>query len=149
MRARWLLVAFLLVPVVEIAVIIQVGQQIGAGWTIAALLAISVFGAWLVRREGRRAWLDLQTAIESGQPPGRELTDAALILIGGTLLLTPGFVTDVVGLLLVLPVTRPLVRRLAQAWLAKRATAYVVREPGGPPGPGQRPTVVPGEVVDD
>lgn len=148
MRARWLLIAFLLVPVVEIAVIIQVGQQIGAGWTLALLLAVSVFGAWLVKREGRRAWLELQAAIESGQPPGRELTDAALILVGGTLLLTPGFVTDIVGFVLVLPGTRPLIRRAAQAWLAKRATTYVVRGPGRS-GPARDHTVIPGDVVDD
>jgi UPF0716 protein FxsA len=148
MRARWLLVAFLLLPVAEIAVIIQVGQQIGAGWTVALLLAISVLGAWLVKHEGRRAWLELRTAIDSGQPPGRELTDAALILVGGTLLMTPGFVTDVVGLLLVLPMTRPFVHRMVQAWLTKRATTYVVRGAGSH-GAQRRPTVVPGEVVDE
>jgi UPF0716 protein FxsA len=151
MRARWLLVAFLLLPVIEIAVIIQVGQQIGVGWTVALLLAISILGAWIVKREGRRAWLDLQTAIESGQPPGRELLDAALILIGGTLLLTPGFVTDIAGFVLVLPVTRPLVRRATQAWLAKRTTTYVVGRVGrrGGPGGAGGPTVVRGEVVDE
>jgi UPF0716 protein FxsA len=148
MRARWLLIAFLLMPVVEIAVIIQVGQLIGAAWTIALLLAVSVLGAWLVKREGRRAWLELRTAIDSGQPPGRELTDAALILIGGTLLLTPGFVTDAFGIVLILPMTRPLVRRFVQAWLAKRATTYVIGGAGSR-GTGRRPTVVPGEVVDE
>ncbi len=148
MRARWLLIAFLLMPVIEIAVIIQVGQLIGAAWTVALLLADSVLGAWLVKREGGRAWLNLRTAIDSGQPPGRELTDAALILVGGTLLLTPGFVTDVFGFVLILPVTRPLVRRFVQAWLAKRATTYVIGGVG-PRGTGRRPTVVPGEVIDD
>jgi UPF0716 protein FxsA len=148
MRARWLMVAFLLMPVIEIAVIIQVGQLIGAAWTVALLLADSVLGAWLVKREGRRAWLNLRTAIDSGQPPGRELTDAALILVGGTLLLTPGFVTDVAGIVLILPVTRPLVRRFVQVWLAKRATTYVIGGVGSH-GTGRRPTVVPGEVIDD
>jgi UPF0716 protein FxsA len=151
MRARWLLVAFLLLPVIEIAVIIQVGQQIGVGWTVGLLLAMSILGAWIVKREGSRAWRDLQTAIETGQPPGRELLDAALILVGGTLLLTPGFVTDVAGFVMVLPVTRPLVRRMTQAWLAKRTTTYVVGRVGrrgGPGGPGG-PTVVRGEVVDE
>ncbi|HYJ67024.1 MAG TPA: FxsA family protein [Nocardioidaceae bacterium] len=147
MRGRWLLVAVLLLPVVEIAVIIQVGQLIGAWSTVAVLLAISVLGAWVVKHEGRRAWLELRTTIDSGQPPGRELTDAALILVGGTLLLTPGFVTDVFGLVLILPVTRPLVRRFLQAWLAKRATTYVIGGAGSH-GTG-RPTVVPGEIVDE
>jgi UPF0716 protein FxsA len=148
MRARWLLVAFLLMPVIEIAVIIQVGQQIGTAWTVALLLGMGVLGAWVVRREGRRAWLDLQRAIENGQSPGRELVDSALILVGGTLMLTPGFVTDIFGLLLVLPFTRPFVRRIAQAWLAKRATTYIIGTTGRPGG-GPRRTVVPGEIVDD
>lgn len=147
MRARWLLVACLLMPVIEIAVIIQVGQQVGATWTVALLLGMSLLGAWIIKREGRRAWLDLQRSVDNGQPPGREMVDSALIMFGGTLLLVPGFVTDVLGILLVLPITRPIVRRGAQAWLAKRATTYVVGKSGRLGGP-QR-TVVPGEVVDD
>jgi len=148
MRARWLLVAFLLMPVIEIAVIIQVGQQIGTAWTVALLLGMGVLGAWVVKREGRRAWLDLQGAIENGQPPARELVDSALILVGGTLMLTPGFVTDIFGFLLVLPFTRPFVRRIAQVWLAKRATTYIIGTTGRPGG-GPPRTVVPGEIVDD
>jgi UPF0716 protein FxsA len=111
--------AFLLVPLVEIYLIIQVGQVIGAGWTIALLVAVSLLGAWLVRREGRRAWAALQTALRSGRMPSKELSDAGLVLVGGTLLLTPGFVTDAVGFFLVLPLTRPLARRLL-AWFVRR-----------------------------
>jgi UPF0716 protein FxsA len=147
MRARWLLVAFLLMPVIEIAVIIQVGQQIGATWTVALLLGISLLGAWIIKREGRRAWLDVQRSVDSGEPPAREMVDSALILLGGTLLLVPGFVTDVVGFLLVLPFTRPFVRRAAQVWLARRATTYVIGRTDRLGGP-RRP-VVPGEIVDD
>jgi UPF0716 protein FxsA len=147
MRVRWLPVALLLLPVIEIAVIIQVGQQIGASWTVALLLGMSLLGAWIIKREGRRAWLDLQRSVDNGQQPDREMVDSALILLGGLLLLIPGFVTDVLGILLVLPFTRPFVRRAAQAWLAKRATTYVVGRTGRLGGP-QRP-VVPGEVVDD
>lgn len=148
MRARWLLVAFLLMPVIEIAVIIQVGRQIGAAWTVALLLGMSLLGAWIIKREGRRAWLDVQRSVDSGQPPAREMVDSALILLGGTLLLVPGFVTDVFGLLLMLPFTRPFVRRIAQVWLAKRATTYIIGTTGQPGG-GPRRTVVPGEIVDD
>src|SRR5262245_1460107 len=126
MRARWLLVALLLLPVIEMAVIIQVGQQIGAAWTVALLLGVSLSGARIIKREGRRAWLDLQRSVDNGEPPAREMVDSALILLGGTLLLVPGFVTDVLGILLVLPITRPFVRRVAQVWLARRATTYVV-----------------------
>lgn len=156
-----LAVLFLLTPVVEIYVIIQVGQQIGALPTVVLLVAESALGAWLVKREGARAWRALRGAVGSGRLPGRELSDAALVLVGGTLLLTPGFVTDVVGFFLILPMTRPVARRLL-AWLvARRAGAGSVRRFGPPGGSGtaghgpSRPTspadprVVQGEVVDD
>ena len=85
---------FVVVPLVEIYVLIQVGQVIGAWWTILLLIVDSILGGWLIRREGRRAWLALTTALNSGQMPARELADGALILVGGTLMLSPGFVTD-------------------------------------------------------
>lgn len=153
-----LVVMFLVVPIVEIYVIVQVGQEIGALPTVALLVVESLIGAWLVRREGGRAWAALRTAVTSGQLPSRELADAALVLIGGTLLLTPGFVTDVFGFLFVLPLTRPVARRLLAGFVARRATVAVSRigpRPGaGGGGPaGRRPAhddrVVPGEVVDD
>jgi UPF0716 protein FxsA len=147
MRVRWLPVALLLLPVIEIAVIIQVGMQIGASWTVALLLGMSLLGAWIIKREGRRAWLDIQRSVDNGQEPGREMVDSALILLGGLLLLIPGLVTDVFGILLVLPFTRPFLRRGAQVWLAKRTTTYVMGRTSRLDGPG-RP-VVPGEVVDD
>ncbi len=119
--ARWLLVAFLVTPIVEIAVIIQVGHAIGAWPTVALLVAESLLGAWLVRREGRRAWQNLRSLLSAGASPEVALTDAGLVLVGGTLLLTPGFVTDVVGFLCLLPVTRPFARRLVTAALVRRA----------------------------
>src|SRR5690349_5206972 len=112
-----LVVLFLLVPIIEIYVIVQVGQEIGALPTVALLIVESLIGAWLVRREGRRAWNALRAAVTTGQLPSRELADAGLVLIGGTLLLTPGFVTDVVGFFFVLPLTRPVARRLLAAYL--------------------------------
>lgn len=149
--AALLLLLFLLTPVIEIYVIIQVGQEIGALPTVVLLIAESALGAWLVKREGRRAWRALQTALSTGRMPGRELSDAALVLVGGTLLLTPGFVTDVVGFALVLPVTRPPARRLLGWLVARRAGAVVVHRFGGSPGPSRTTPgkVVPGEVVDD
>jgi len=152
-----LVVLFLVTPVVEIYVIIQVGQQIGALATVALLIAESALGAWLVRREGRRAWEALRSAIGTGRLPGGELADAALVLVGGTLLLTPGFVTDIAGFLLILPLTRPAARRLLGWVLARRAVTVVgglgsgaARGPGAsgvvhPPFTGD---VVHGEVVD-
>ena len=88
--------------------IIQVGHLIGPWWTIFALIAETVVGAWLVRREGRRAWRTLVEQLSEGQAPTKAAVDGAVILLGGVLLLTPGFVTDFFGFLCVLPPTRPL-----------------------------------------
>jgi UPF0716 protein FxsA len=115
----WLAAALLVLPILEIYVIIEVGQLIGTIPTVVLLVVESALGAWIVRREGRRAWQALSTAFGTGRLPGRELADAALVLVGGTLLLTPGFVTDVFGFFFVLPFTRPLAQR-AFAWLVSR-----------------------------
>lgn len=154
-----LLVAFVLVPLVEIFVLIQVGQVIGAWWTILLLIADSVLGTWLIRREGGRAFAALRSALNSGQMPAKELADGALILIGGTLMLSPGFVTDLLGILLILPFTRPLARRALTGVVTRRlvgagAAAYMPRPGANQPGNQQRPhpnpdgSVVEGEVVD-
>jgi len=116
-RPRWawyVFLALLVVPVAEIAVIVAVGQVIGGWETLALLLAESVLGAYLVKREGRRSWRALHEALNTGKMPGRELADAALVLIGGTLLLTPGFLTDIIGFFFILPFTRPISRRWLQ-----------------------------------
>ena len=125
-----LFVLFIGVPILEIYVIIQVGQQIGAIPTILLLIADAVLGAWLVKREGRRAWDALNEAIQAGQVPGLQLADAALVLVGGTLLLTPGFVTDIFGFFLVLPFTRPIARRLLTALATRRAVRRFSRGSG-------------------
>jgi len=141
-----LLVAFVVVPLVEIYVLIQVGQAIGAWWTILILIADSILGTWLIRHEGGRAWRALQDALGSGKMPARELADGALILIGGTLMLTPGFVTDVLGILLILPFTRPVARRLLTTVVARRLVVIPPSGRGG--GSSAGGPVVPGEVVD-
>src|ERR1700712_2312961 len=117
----WLLVvAFVVVPLVEIYVIIQIGQVIGAWWTILLLIADSIVGSWLVKREGGRAWRALRVALENGRMPTRELADAMLILVGGVLMLTPGFVLDIVGALFILPFTRPIGRRGLSGVIGRR-----------------------------
>lgn len=121
MPALLLIGLFVALPIVEIYVIIQVGQEIGALPTVILLVVESILGGWLVKREGRRAWGALNDAISTGRMPGRQLADAALILVGGTLLLTPGFVTDVFGFFFVLPFTRPFARRALAALAARRA----------------------------
>ena len=156
----WALVlAFVVVPILEIYVLIQVGQVIGPWWTILLLIADSILGGWLIKREGRRAWQALTTALNSGRMPAKELADGALILIGGTLMLSPGFVTDALGILLILPFTRPVARRLLTQVVSKRLVGVgtplggtTQRRPRpGPDGPTNGPTngpVVQGEVVD-
>src|SRR5918998_2451793 len=108
-----LLVAlFIIVPIAELAVIIQVGQAIGVWWTIAILIADSILGSMLMRSQGRIAWRRFNDALGAGRPPAREVVDGVLIIFGGALLLTPGFVTDILGLLLLLPPSRAVVRRV-------------------------------------
>ena len=129
----WVLVAaFVAVPILEIYVIIQVGQVIGAWWTILLLIADSIFGSWLVRREGRRAWQALTTTLQSGRMPATELADGALVLVGGTLMISPGFVTDVFGIGLILPFTRPLARRPAERLRRHGACSACVAPAPGP-----------------
>ncbi|GAA0404381.1 membrane protein [Acrocarpospora corrugata] len=155
-----LFLAFLVVPVLEIWLLIQIGQVIGGWQTVGLLIADSLLGAWLVRREGRRAWAALQNALESGRMPDKELADGGMIVAGGALLLTPGFITDVFGFALILPFTRPLARRALAWFLARRVKAMAARSPYGPllgQHPGQHPAqspqrpgnVVPGQVLDD
>src|ERR671937_2160130 len=107
-----LVLLFIAVPIVEIYVIIQVGQAIGALWTIALLVADSILGTMLMRAQGRAAWRRFNEAMGAGRVPAREVLDGVLVIFGGALLLTPGFVTDVFGLTFLLPPTRAVVRRL-------------------------------------
>jgi UPF0716 protein FxsA len=118
----WLLaVVFLVVPIVELAVIIQVGQAIGALETIALLIAVSVVGGWLVKREGAGVLRRISTAVNAGRVPGRELADGALIIFAGALLITPGFLSDCLGIALLLPPVRAAVRPVLLGALARRA----------------------------
>jgi len=131
-----LVVAFIVVPLVELAVILQVGNLIGLWWTIALLLTVSVAGSWLIRREGTRTWTAFRDALGRGRAPAVEVVDGALVLVGGALLLTPGFVTDIAGLSLVFPPTRALWNRL----IRRRATSLLtLRVFGAPRPPGGRP----------
>jgi UPF0716 protein FxsA len=115
-----LVLLFIAVPLAELAVIIQVGQAIGVWWTIGLLLADSILGSWLMRHQGRAAWRRFNEALQAGRVPGREVLDGALVIFGGALLLTPGFITDVLGLVLLIPPTRTLVRGVLTRRLAHR-----------------------------
>ncbi|MFF0311462.1 FxsA family protein [Streptosporangium sp. NPDC004379] len=127
-----LFLLFLVVPILEIWVLIQAGQVIGGWPTVALLLADSLLGAWIVRREGRRAWRGLQESLRDGRMPERELADGAMVVTGGMLLLTPGFLTDIAGFLCLLPLTRPLVRRLGAWFFARRVRSTLARSAAGP-----------------
>ena len=119
----FLLVAlFIAVPIAELAVIIQVGEAIGVWWTIAILVADSVLGSLLMRSQGRAVWRRFNTALQSGRPPAREVADGVLVIFGGALLLTPGFITDIFGLLLLLPPTRAVIRRVFLREAMRRIT---------------------------
>jgi len=146
-RPRWLTITFVLlvvVPIVEISVIVAVGKAIGGWQTFFLLLVESALGAWLVRREGSKTWQALRVALQTGRMPSRELTDAALVLVGGTLLLTPGFLTDIAGFFFVLPFTRPVARRLMERAVAAR----LLRGWGGPGGAdGAGGDTIEGEVL--
>ena len=110
-----LLVAlFIAVPIAELAVIIQVGQAIGVWWTIVILIADSILGSVLMRSQGRLAWRRFNTTLQSGRVPAREVADGVLVIFGGALLLTPGFLSDIVGLLFLLPPTRAAFRRMVR-----------------------------------
>lgn len=107
-----LLVAMITIPILEVWGLIRVGQAIGALPTVLILIAEAALGTWLMRREGSKAWQGLRDAFALGKMPAGELASAALVLVGGTLLMLPGFFTDFVGLFFLLPFTRPLARRL-------------------------------------
>jgi len=135
-----LLVAlFIVVPIVELWVIIEIGSLIGVWPTIALLLADALLGSLLLRHQGRGAWRRFNEAIAERRFPGREVADGLLIAIGGTLLLTPGFLTDVVGAIFLIPPTRAIVRRLMRGYVGRRFV--IVGAPGSSaPHPPSRST---------
>src|SRR5262249_38889535 len=133
MRRLGLLVALLIVvSAVEIAVVIAVGHAIGWGLTLLLLLSTSGLGAWLLRREGGRAWRAFREGASVGRPAGYAATDGVLVLAGGVFMLVPGFVSDVVGLLLLVPPTRHLVRGFVQSSLATRMSPSAATSLFGP-----------------
>ncbi len=169
---RWVvLVLFITVPICEVALVIELGGAIGGWRTFGLLIVWSIIGAWLVRREWSGAWRGLRDAMRTGVMPADELADAALVLVGGLFILLPGFITDFVGLLMILPFTRPLFRRLLQLVVARRILAgagrvtviqgdrvpptYTARpydpadkRPNAPMAPGE-PGAIEGKIVRD
>jgi UPF0716 protein FxsA len=138
-----LLLLFVVVPIAEIYVIIQVGQAIGAVWTILLLIADSLIGARLLTWQGRSAWRRFQEAVAAGRMPHNEVLDGVMIVIGGAFLLTPGFITDVLGLFLLVPPTRAILRRAVVRSIRRRGAVtrvvYYARPPRRPPEPPPQP----------
>jgi UPF0716 protein FxsA len=127
-----LVLLFIVVPIAELAILIQVGQLIGVWLTIALLIADAVLGATLARSQGRAVWRRFNLALQAGRPPAREVLDGTLVLFGGALLLAPGFITDIFGIALLLPPSRALVRALLVRRFMGRMVATMTRGPGSP-----------------
>lgn len=133
--AAVLFLLLLVVPIAELYVIVKASDLIGIIPTLLLLIGISVAGAWLLKQQGLRTWRRVRETINRGEMPTKEVTDGALILLGGALLLTPGFLTDAVGLIMLVPQTRGLAKglfrrgfgRVAKRHPAGRATVYSAR----------------------
>jgi UPF0716 protein FxsA len=137
----FLVLLFIVVPIAELYVIIKVGEAIGILPTLAILLADAILGSMLLRHQGRSAWRRFNAAIAEGRFPGREAADGVMVAVGGTLLLTPGFISDVAGLLLLLPPTRAVIRSGLFRYLRRRVVPVGMPTRGPRPGPatGGRP----------
>jgi UPF0716 protein FxsA len=121
------LLFFLLWPVAEVIVVIEVAGAIGVVWTIVLLIASWPLGSWALRSQGRAVWRRMAAAISAGRAPGKEVLDGVLVLLGGLLLMIPGFITDAVGLVLLLPLTRVPLRHLLARHSRSRVVTQTVR----------------------
>jgi UPF0716 protein FxsA len=120
MMQKWLLALLIIVPALEMWGIIEMGQWIG-GWATFGLLILTGFlGARLVRTEGRKVWQQAQRQMEAGQVPGYTLLEGLCVLAGGIMLMAPGFISDIIGISMLLPVTRPLYRIILYRWLERK-----------------------------
>jgi UPF0716 protein FxsA len=159
-------IGLLLLAVAEIAVFVAVVQAIGAAWTLVLLAATSLLGLVLVRREGVRGWRRFRAAAEAGRPPGEQVSNSLVGLLGALLLAMPGLITAAAGLLLVLPPVRGLARRGMQRATERQVGSAVAgdlfgprrvrvrrgspmaEEPPPPPAPAPRAQIAEGEVVE-
>ena len=126
MRPLALLALFIVVPLAELYVILKVADDL-LGWplTIALLAADSLLGSWLLRSQGRAVWRRFNDAVRAGRVPHSEVIDGVLVIFGGAFLITPGFITDVIGLVLLIPPTRRVVRRIARRTIERRTVVAV------------------------
>jgi UPF0716 protein FxsA len=137
-----LVILFIAVPILELWLIIEIGGLIGVVPTLALLLADALLGSLLLRHQGRGAWRRFNQALAERRFPAREVADGLMIAVGGTLLLTPGFITDVFGLFLLIPPTRAIARRVLRGFVSRRFVVVGVGGMGGaarPRPPASRP----------
>lgn len=139
--------AAILLPLVEVLAIIGVGELVGVWWTLGLLLASGVAGGLLVASGGRRAFASLRHTLSEGAVPDRRLANSVLTVAGGVLLLVPGFVTDILGLIFVLPPTRRVARRVLGLVAARSAGRVMLDMKASAVSPGGVPLVVPSEVI--
>ncbi len=151
------LLATALLLVAEVLVFVELAGWIGPGWTVLTVVMVSLLGAWLLAREGLRAWRGFRSALLTGQPPGPRVTDGLVGLLGALLLAVPGLISGVIGALLLLPPGRHLARQRVQASIERRVRypQYVfgprrVRvQPTSPAGASDSGEVIEGEIVDE
>jgi UPF0716 protein FxsA len=143
-----LVVIFIIVPLAELYVIIQIGGAIGIVPTLVLLLADALLGSMLLRHQGRAAWVRFNRALAENRLPHKEVFDGVLIIFGGALLITPGFITDIFGLILLIPPTRAIVRGVSSRIVRRRmalgggATLWTLGRTQRPPR--RRPPTEPG-----
>jgi len=138
-----LFLLFVVLPIAELWILIRLGQEVGFWLTLAIVLGTGALGAALAKSQGMRVLLEVQRELAAGRMPHRQVLDGVAILLGGTLLLTPGFISDVAGLALLFPPTRRLLQALARSWFARQIEKGTVRvsvvgwgPSAGPTGPG-------------
>ncbi len=117
---RGLLILLIIIPALEMWGIIEMGQWIGGWATFGLLIATGFLGAWLIRTEGRKVWRQAQRQIQAGQVPGFALLEGLCVLAGGIMLMAPGFITDIIGITLLLPFTRPFYRIILYRWIERK-----------------------------
>lgn len=117
---KWIFLALVIVPTLELAILIWAGGQLGFFWTLALIVTTGLLGAFLAKRQGLKAIRDIQSSMNQMQPPGDRLIGAAFILVGGVMLLTPGFISDAIGFSLLFTPTQKLYKPLVYRMLQKK-----------------------------
>jgi len=146
-----LLLLFVVVPLVELALLWKIGTVMGWPQTFALVLLTGVIGSWLARREGLRCWDRVRQKLEAGELPGDPLIDAVMILVAGVLLVTPGVLTDLLGFALLLPGFRRVIKRRLQRRFQAHIKMYTTTGGGWPPspgGPGAHDEIIDTHVID-